>query len=93
MAPPKSQLRERGAKGNNRAVKAHKTATIVETDECLCDGYFEEVEDGWDVILAVKGDAEKKAILAVSEYGAGEIIATTIHEYPSEQFIAYCSGR
>ena len=74
-------------------MKAHKTAAIVETDECLCDGYFEEVEDGWDVILAVKGDAEKKAILVVSEYGAGEIIATTVHEYPSEQFITCCSGR
>jgi len=74
-------------------IKAHKTATIVETVECLCDGYFEEIETGWNVILAVKGDAEKKAILVVSEYGAGEIIATTIHEYPSEQFIAYCVGR
>jgi len=74
-------------------IKAHKVATIVETVECLCDGYFEEVEDGWDVILAVKGDAEKKAILAVSKYGAGEIIATTIHEYPSDRFIEYCVRR
>jgi len=74
-------------------IKAHKTATIVETVECLCDGYFEEIETGWNVILAVKGDTEKKAILVVSEYGAGEIIATTIHEYPSEQFIAYCVNR
>lgn len=74
-------------------IKQDKAAKIVETVECLCDGYFEEVEDGWDVILTVKGDAEKKAILIVSKYGAGEIIATTIHEYPSEQFIAYCLGR
>jgi len=73
-----------------KRVKENRAATIVETDECMCDGYFEEVEDGWDVIFAVKEDDDEKAILVVSEYGAGEIIATTIHEYPSEQFIAYC---
>ncbi|MEA2074501.1 MAG: hypothetical protein U9O85_02020 [Euryarchaeota archaeon] len=74
-------------------MKEHKVATIVEKDECLCDGYFEEVEESWDVILTVKGDREEKAILTVSEYGAGKIIATTIHEYPSEQFITYCVGK
>ena len=74
-------------------VKEHKAATIVERDECLCDGYFEELGDGWDVILTVKEDKEEKAILTVSEYGAGKIIATTIHEYPSEQFITYCVGK
>jgi hypothetical protein len=74
-------------------MKAHKAATIVEKDECLCDGYFEEVGEGWDVILTVKGDKEGKAILAASEYGTGKIIATTIHEYPSEEFITYCVER
>jgi hypothetical protein len=74
-------------------VKEHKAATIVEKGKCLCDGYFEELGDGWDVILTVKGVKEEKAILTVSEYGAGKIIATTIHEYPSEQFITYCVGK
>jgi uncharacterized membrane protein len=74
-------------------VKRHKVTTIVEKDECLCDGYFEELEDSWDVILTVKGAKEEKAILTVSEYGTGKIIATTIHEYPSEQFITYCIGK
>jgi len=44
------------------------------------------------VILREK-NKEGGAILVVSKYGAGEIIATTIHEYPSERFIAYCVGR
>jgi len=74
-------------------IKEHKAATIAEKDECMCDGYFEALDNGWDVILAVKEDKEEKAILVVSEYGTGKIIATTIHEYPSEQFIAYCVNR
>ncbi|MCD6456653.1 MAG: hypothetical protein J7K81_07695 [Methanophagales archaeon] len=75
-------------------VKEHKAAAIVEKGECLCDGYFDEAGTEGEVILKIKGDkAEKtKAILVVSKYGAGEIIATTIHEYPSERFIAYCVG-
>jgi len=42
-----------------------------------------------EIILEEK-DKEGGAILVVSKHGAGEIIATTIHEYPSERFIAYC---
>ncbi|NQE06604.1 hypothetical protein C5S32_12110 [ANME-1 cluster archaeon GoMg1] len=76
-------------------VKEHKVAVIVEKGECMCDGYFDEVGIEGEVILRIKGDKEEntKAILVVSEYGAGEIIATTIHEYPSERFIKRCLGR
>ena len=70
-------------------VKEHKAAAIVEKEECLCDGYFTEIGAGGEIILT---DREGKAILVVSEYGAGKIIATTIHEYPSKDFIAYCVG-
>ena len=72
-------------------VKEHKAAGIVEKEECMCDGYFEEAETEGEVILKIKeDDTDNKAILVVSKYGAGEIIATTIHEYPSKGFIAYC---
>ena len=76
-------------------VKEHKAAAIVEKEECMCDGYFDWTGTEGEVILRIKGDNDEKtkAILVVSEYGAGEIIATTIHEYPSERFIAYCVGR
>ncbi|MCW3133771.1 MAG: hypothetical protein N2V78_05540 [Methanophagales archaeon] len=72
-------------------VKEHKAAVIVEKEECMCDGYFTEIGAGGEVILSEKEkNKDRKVILVVSEYGAGEIIATTIHEYPSERFIAYC---
>jgi glutamine amidotransferase-like uncharacterized protein len=75
-------------------VKDNKAAGIVEKEECMCDGYFEEAGTEGEVILGIKGDKDEKtkAILVVSEYGAGEIIATTIHEYPSERFIKRCLG-
>jgi hypothetical protein len=69
-------------------VKEHKARGIVEKEECMCDGYFSVVGADGEVILREK-DKDRKAILVVSEYGAGVIIATTIHEYPSERFIAY----
>ncbi|MEA2033849.1 MAG: hypothetical protein U9N41_09760 [Euryarchaeota archaeon] len=76
-------------------VKEHKAAAIVEKEECMCDGYFDEAGTEGEVILKIKDDKDEKAkaILVVSEYGAGEIIATTIHEYPSERFIERCLGR
>jgi hypothetical protein len=73
-------------------ITEHEAATMVEKDECFCDGYFEEVDAGCEGLLTVKRDEDEKAILVVSRYGAGKIIATTIHEYPSEQFLAYCVG-
>jgi hypothetical protein len=74
-------------------VKEHEAAAIVEErGECFCDGYFEEVDVHCEVLLAVRRGEDEKPLLVLSRYGAGKIIATTIHEYPSEQFIAYCVG-
>jgi hypothetical protein len=85
-------VREERMVGIKRLTGA-ETALLVERDECLCDGYFEALAEGWDVILAVRGAEADRAILVDAAYGAGEIIATTIHEYPSDRFIAYCLGR
>ena len=74
-------------------IKEHEAAMIVEKGECFCDGYFEEVDVHCEVLLAETKGEDKKPLLVLSEYGAGKIIATTIHEYPSEQFIAYCVGK
>ena len=73
-----------------KRVQENKAARLVETDECMCDGYFDEVDEGWDIVLAMEKDEEEKAILVVLKCGAGEIIATTIHEYPSDRFFEYC---
>jgi hypothetical protein len=70
-------------------VADHHAALIVETNKCMCDGYFTAIGSEGEIILENEGG---KAILVVASYGAGEIIATTIHEYPSERFISYCVG-
>ena len=75
-------------------VTVHEAAMLVEKEECMCDGYFEEAGTEGEVILTIREErGAKKAILVAAEYGAGVIIATTIHEYPSRRFIAYCVGR
>lgn len=66
---------------------------LVEGDECYCDGYFEHPAGGWHDILVTTGAEAGRAILVAAAYGAGELIATTIHEYPADRFIAYCVGR
>lgn len=76
-----------------KRVKKNKAAEIVEMDECMCDGYFDEVGEGWDVILTFEGAEAEKAILVTLKCGVGEIIATTIHEYPSDRFFEYCVRR
>jgi hypothetical protein len=70
-----------------------ETGQIVERDECYCDGYFEDPAEGWTSILVTTGSEAERAILVAAAYGAGELIATTIHEYPTDRFIAYCVGR
>jgi len=74
-------------------IKEHRAAMIVGKAECFCDGYFEEVDAHCEVLIVEKRGEDEKPLLVVSEYGAGKIIATTIHEYPSEEFIAYCVGK
>ena len=76
-----------------KRLKENPAATIVDADDCMCDGYFEEVGEGWDVILAMDGADTDNVILVATEYGAGQIIATTIHEYPSDRFFEYCAKR
>lgn len=72
-------------------VKEHEAAAIVEpSGDCFCDGYFEDVDPDCEVVM--KRGEDKKPLLVFAAYGAGRIIATTIHEYPSSQFITYCVG-
>ena len=74
-------------------VTVHEAAMLVEKEECVCDG---AAGTEGEVILTIREDRgakSKKAIFVAAEYGAGVIIATTIHEYPSRRFIAYCVGR
>ena len=58
-----------------------------DTGSIECDGFFTDFEG---TVIARAGD---KPVMIVAGFGKGEIVATTIHEYPSRPFIAaFCSA-
>lgn len=89
---PLQYVHEERVVGVKRRMGA-EAGQLVERDECYCDGYFEDPAEGWNIILATAGSEAERAILVAAAYGAGKLIATTIHEYPTDRFIAYCLGR
>ena len=70
--------------------KDDKAARIVEQEVCFCDGYLGTLDDDWDVVLTVKADSSARPVLVVARCGAGMIIVSSIHEYPSERFLRAC---
>ena len=70
--------------------KDDSAAQLVEQAVCFCDGYLGPLEDDWGVILVVKADSGVHPVLVVARYGAGKIIVSSIHEYPSERFLREC---
>jgi hypothetical protein len=70
--------------------KDDEAARIVEQAVCFCDGYLGTLEDDWSVVLMVKVDSSARPVLVVARYGAGKIIVSSIHEYPSERFLRAC---
>ncbi len=74
-----------------KTLKSHRAAEILhDQDECICDGYFTDMGEDVDTILSSE---EGHAILVTSVFGAGEIIVTSIHEFPSREFLWYCVNR
>ncbi|MGP8320841.1 MAG: hypothetical protein ACT6FE_00735 [Methanosarcinaceae archaeon] len=53
-----------------------------------CDGYFLETDA--DVLL---NNSEGKPVMVASDYGDGIFIVTTIHEFPSADFLSWVMGR
>lgn len=51
-----------------------------------CDGYFSETEDR----VLIKND-EGKPVMVARQLGEGMIIATTIHEFPSPEYLRWLS--
>jgi hypothetical protein len=70
--------------------KASPWVSLVEgyDTSCIeCDGYFTEFEGS--VIASAGGNP----VLIRAPFGEGEILATTIHEYPSRPFLAaFCAA-
>ncbi|HDS45057.1 MAG TPA: hypothetical protein ENN68_03005 [Methanomicrobia archaeon] len=65
-------------------------AQLVEQPVCFCDGYLETLADDWDEVLTVESDSGACPVLVVARYGAGKIVVSSIHEYPSERFLQAC---
>jgi hypothetical protein len=66
--------------------RSHECSCIFDGTRAECDGYFTET-DG-DVILTGGG----MPILVAKEHGDGIIVATTIHEFPTGEFLKWAAG-
>jgi hypothetical protein len=67
----------------------HEAQCLVEDSCCEVefDGYFSKT-DGEVVFKSHEGNA----LMVVKEIGEGRIIATTIHEFPSVEFLKWING-
>ncbi|RLG27708.1 hypothetical protein DRO03_11530 [Methanosarcinales archaeon] len=63
--------------------RGHECSCIFDGARAECDGYFTET-DG-DIILTGDG----MPILVAKEHGDGTIVATTIHEFPTGEFLKW----
>jgi len=82
--------RHQQQKGGLECVSPHRCAFLFseyDPNSIECDGYFPEHEGE---VIARMGE---RAVLIRGERGDGEVIATTIHEYPSRNFLKeFCQG-
>ncbi len=63
--------------------RGHECSCIFDGTRAECDGYFTET-DG-DIILT----GDEVPVLVAKEHGDGIIIATTIHEFPTGEFLKW----
>jgi hypothetical protein len=73
-----------------RKVLGHEVPSLVSdiSVPVECDGYFSETDSN---VLFNNNDG--KPIMISSEFGDGMIIATTIHEFPSSDFLSWVVNR
>lgn len=63
----------------------HECSRLIKSQSADCDGYLVPSED-FDTVLI---DSAKSPVLVVGHFGEGLIVATTIHEFPSEEYIRW----
>jgi len=63
----------------------HECSCLLCTSTPECDGYFLP-GDGFETVLK---DTKDRAILVIAKYGAGLIVATSIHEFPAAEYIKW----
>ncbi len=84
--PMKLRYVQKQMSANICITKEHIARCLVEDPkmEVEFDGYFTDTEG--DVIFR---DEDGNALMVVKKYGEGMIIATTIHEFPSGEFLKW----
>lgn len=75
----------------SRQVEAsvHECASLAVTSKPECDGYLVPGK-GFEVALK---DEMGRAVLAVGRHGEGYLVATSVHEYPSPEFIRWALSK
>ena len=73
-----------------RIEQDHPAVALVEGYDTSCieaDGYFTEYEG---IVIAT---AAGRAVMIAQKVGKGEVVASTIHEYPSQAFVrSFCTA-
>lgn len=67
----------------------HECSCLLCTLTPECDGYLLP-GDGFETVLK---DAQDRAILVMAKYGAGMIVATSVHEFPAAEYIRWALGK
>lgn len=67
------------------AASDHPCTALVGAKAAECDGYLVPGE-GFSTALT---DDRGRAVLVVGKFGRGKIVATTIHEFPSTEFLCW----
>jgi hypothetical protein len=67
----------------------HECSCLLCTSTPECDGYLIAGE-GFETILRDKKD---RAILVRAKFGEGQIVATSVHEFPAAEYIKWTLGQ
>ncbi len=65
----------------------HRCAALVGAKEADCDGYLVPGE-GFETVLT---DSGGRPVLVIGKHGRGKIVATTIHEFPSADYLCWAA--
>ncbi len=65
----------------------HRCTSLVGTKAADCDGYLIPGE-GLETALR---DAKGRSVLVMGKFGRGKIVATTIHEFPSAEYLCWAA--
>jgi hypothetical protein len=65
----------------------HRCNSLVDAKAADCDGYLIPGE-GFETALR---DSKGRSVLVIGKFGRGKIVATTIHEFPSVDYLCWAA--